>query len=348
MVARLARMLSGGRDNLMSEVVHTEEDIKIAVKIFEQTLKYFNVPSEPTEESTKEFTREDGTIDLSKVPLVSVREWDNGAKFLNLIYFYDGVLTVCAEYSPLISILEFLGEARKLINIRYPHWAEDERETSSQFETFRMTILLFSRLYPRMNLAMQSFVGEVIQAWFIDRRKWEAQVYSESGIKPIPVSETKEFRNLLKWHEDDLLKLWLKAPDRKLDEKKMQFAKEYPAILRHWQNLRTWCRSVGIDWRIYSKPEGFSDTPDDLLDKIQDSDSEKTSFLALEHAARRAGLLKVTQDEKILERRAQQIKVTGYTPRQLQYFFDEGKKLLDEMQVPTSLHPNNGTGELES
>src|SRR5205085_9521605 len=110
-------------------------------------------------------------------------------------------------------------------------------------------------------------------------------------------------------------------------------------------NLRTWCRDPNTDWREYAKIEKFSDTPDDLLDKLENSDAEKTSFLALEHAARRAGLLKVCQDEKILEKRAQQIKVTGYTPRQLQNFLEEGKKLLDEMQMQSPFRPDDMTSE---
>jgi hypothetical protein len=327
------------------EPPYAEKDIETARFIFQRAVEYFKIPDEPTLETAQEFISEDGTLDLSKAPMVTVRTWDNGAKFLNLAYFYDGTLTVLADYNPLPAILDFLGDARQVISSRFPQWTEDEREKHSEYEAFKMTIMLFSRIYPRMNLAMQNFVSEVIQAWFIEWRKWEAQVYSESGIKPIPISETKEFRSLLKGYEDDLLKLWLNVPDRKLDEKKMQLAKEYPSILKHWQTLRTLSRADGNDWRDYSKPERFVDTPDDLLDKLEDSEAEKLSHFALEHAARRAGLLKFSQDDKILEKRAKQIKITGYTPRHLQNFLEEGNKLLEEMKAQSSFHPNNETEE---
>ena len=327
------------------EPPYTEKDIETARMIFQRAAEYFKIPDEPPLETVKDFIREDGTIDLTNVPTVMVRTWEEGSKFLNLAFFYDGVFTVLADYNPLPAILDFLGDARQLIISRFPQWTEEEKEKHSQYESFKMTLILFSRIYPRMNLAMQNFVSEVVQAWFIEWRKWEAQVYSESGIKPIPVSEIKEFRSLLKGHEDDLLKLWLDVPDRKLDEKKMQIAKEYPSILKHWQKIRGWCRNQDIDWREYAKAGRFFDTPDDLLDKLEVSGDEKTFHFALEHAARRAGLLKLSQDTKVLEKRAQQIKLTGYTPRQLLIFLKEGEKLLGEMQAQSPLHPNQETGE---
>jgi hypothetical protein len=329
------------------EPPYTEKDIETARMIFRRAVEYFKIPDEPTPEAAQEFICEDGTLDLSKAPMVTVRTWDNGAKFLNLLYFYDGTLTVLADYNPLPAILDFLGDARQIISSRFPQWSDEEKEKHSEYEAFKMTLMLFSRIYPRMNLAMQNFVSEVVQAWFIEWRKWEAQVYSESGIKPIPVSEVKMLRGVLKGYEDDLLKLWLDVPDKKLEEKKMQFAKEYPSILKHWQKLRTWCRSEDVDWHEYAKAGKFLDTPDDLLDKLEESGAEKTFHFALDHGARRAGLLKFSQDAKVLEKRAQQIKITGYTPRQLITFLNEGEKLLGEMQAQNALPPNQEIGELE-
>jgi hypothetical protein len=83
----------------------------------------------------------------------------------------------------------------------------------------------------------------------------------------------------------------------------------------------------------------------DLLIKLEETSYEKTSHLAIEHAARRANLLKITQEERVLQKRAQQIKVTGYTPRQLFIFLREGKKLLGEKEQNQPLHPNGETDE---
>lgn len=327
------------------EPPYSEKDIETARRIFRRTIDYFNIPDEPSPETIKEFIRGDGTVDLSKTPIVVIRKWENGETFLNMAFFFNDVMTVLADYNPIVSILDFLGEARQLIANSFPTWSDDEKEKHAELEAFKMTIMLFSRLYPRWNLTMQNFVSEVIQAWFIEWRKWEAQVYSESGIKPFPVSETKLFRGLLKEYENDLLKLWLDVPDRKLEEKKIQFAREYPSILKHWQKLRLWCRNRDADWREYAKAGKFLDTPDDLLDKLENSDADKTFHLALEHGARRVGLLKLSQDAHILEKRAKQIRLTGYTPRQLMNFLEEGETLLGEMHAQSSLHPKKEIGE---
>jgi len=329
----------------MSETPPSQKDIELASKVFDDAIRYFNIPDEPAIETAPEFLHEDGTIDFSKVPLVTIRNWGNGLKFLNLAYFFSGFLTVSADYNPTIAILEFLNDARNLLKTRFPQWSEDRIEKQAEHETLKMTLLLFSRLYPRMNLAMQNLVSEVISIWYKDWLKWEAQVCSESGIKPASVSDTKMLRGLLKDYENDVLKLWLDVPDRSLEEKKIQLAKEYPSILGHWQKLYNWCRKVDVDWREYAKAGKFLDTPDDLLNKLEDSSFEKISHLAIEHSARRVGLLKFTQDNTVLEKRAKDIKVTGYTPRQLFDFLSEGKVLLGEVQKKQPLHPESRSDE---
>ena len=329
------------------EPPYTTEDVELALRIFQRAIEHFKIPDESTLGSVKEYLREDGTIDFDRTPIVTVRKWENGVPFLNMVFFYGGNLTVLAEYNPLVSILDFIGEARRMFDSRYPFWTDEKRQASTEHEAFYMTVTLLSRIYPRMNLAMQNFVSEVIQAWDIRWRKFEARVASEVGIKPLAVSETKIFRSLLKEYSDDLLKLWLNSPDKRSEDKKKQFAQEYQSILKHWRKLREWCRKGDMDWREYAKPGKFSDTPDDLLDKLEDSEAGQTSHFALEHAARRAGLFKVTRDDKILKKRAQQIEVTGYTPRQLLTFLNEGEKLLGEMHAQSELHQKEETDEAD-
>lgn len=336
-----------GPELTLMAVSHSEADIRIAKNLYQRAIDHFKIPDEPPLEAVKGFLKEDGTIDFSKAPpLVVVRTWGDGSKFLQLAFFYDDTLTVLADYSPVITILDFLDEARVLINSRLPSWPDHKKEVAAQYEAFKMTLMLFSRIYPRMNLFMQNFVSEVIQAWFIQWRKFEAQVNSESGVKSAPFSETKLFRGLLKEYENDLVKLWLNDAGKDLDEKKMQIAREYPATLRHWQRLRKMCRSEDLEWRDYARSARFLDTPDDLLDKLENADGEKTFHFALEHAGRRAGLMKLSQDANVLKKRAENIKVTGYTPRQLLTFLKEGEKLLGEMVASIALHPKLESGEI--
>jgi hypothetical protein len=83
------------------------------------------------------------------------------------------------------------------------------------------------------------------------------------------------------------------------DEQCVMFSTDYPALLKHWGNIKKW-RKQGANWRGHAKVD-FPDTPDDLLDRLNDnlpsqfdSDGEAylniPSVLAHEHAARRCGI----------------------------------------------------------
>lgn len=56
------------------------------------------------------------------------------------------------------------------------------------------------------------------------------------------------------------------------DDQKKQFALVHPSILRHWEDIRRWCRREDLlNWRDHAKVKPFEDTPDDLLDKVEDT-----------------------------------------------------------------------------
>jgi hypothetical protein len=83
------------------------------------------------------------------------------------------------------------------------------------------------------------------------------------------------------------------------DEQCARLSADYPTLLKHWRNVKTW-RKEKTNWRDHAKLD-FPDTPDDLLDRLDDdllsqfdSDGEDypniPSVLAHEHAARRCGI----------------------------------------------------------
>ena len=183
-----------------------------------------------------------------------------------------------------------------------------------------------------MDLAMGNFTDEVIHNWIIEWYKWEKKINSEKGIKspPLTMGEKEFFRKLMKNHEDDVVELWFNNIDRSLDQKKIQLAKEYLSLLNHWKKLRKEYDGNNPDWREYAKAGKFIDTPNDLIELFEDC--RDMSHLALEQAGRRAELVNPEMKGEDLEKRQNGIKVTGYTPRQLRNFKDEGEKLLSEMQ----------------
>jgi hypothetical protein len=310
---------------------YSREDIELSIRVFHKAIEVFNIPPEPTNEQAKQFIKTDGTVDLDKVPMRTIKTWDNGVKFLNLTYFYDGFLTVYADYNPVVAILGFIDSARELLKTKFPSASGEDIEKWTEMETYKMTFSLLSRIYQRMDLAMRNYTDEVITNWQIEFYRWMKRINTESGIKTPPFPEKKYFRTLIRNYEDEVVDLWFNAPDRNLDEKKMQLAREYPSILKHWQKLRKEYVEYNSDWREYAKAGKFFDTPDDLIDLLEDSSN--ISYLALEHAGRRAELLNLDAKPEHLEKRQHGIKVTGYTPRQLSNLKKNGEKLLNEMQM---------------
>jgi hypothetical protein len=81
------------------------------------------------------------------------------------------------------------------------------------------------------------------------------------------------------------------------DQQCAVLATDFPLLLKHWRRVRKWKRESSDKWREHSKLD-FQDTPDDLLDRLDDKIPTESSedypgipaVLALEHAARRCGL----------------------------------------------------------
>ncbi len=163
----------------MEESTITPKDVETAIKIFHRAIDAFKIPDEQTDEQAKEFIKEDGSIDFENIPFRTIKTWDNGTKFLNLTYFYDGFLTVYADYNPVVAILDFIDSARKHFKAIFPQANVDDIEKWTEVEAIKMTFALISRIYQRMDLAMRNYTDEVIHNWFIEWRRWEKEANKE-------------------------------------------------------------------------------------------------------------------------------------------------------------------------
>jgi hypothetical protein len=309
---------------------YPREDKELAIRIFHKAIEIMKIPNDPTADPANEFLREDGSLDFEKVPVQTIRTIDGGSKFLHLAYVYDGFYTVDADYNPLIAILGFIDSARNHLKTTFPAASAEDIGNWTEVEAYKMTFSLLSRIYQRMDLAMRNCTDEVIANWRIEYFRWAKKVNTEHGLKYPPFQEKKFFRSVIKSYEEEIVRLWFNGMDRGLDDRKIQLAREYPSILKHWQKLRKDYVAGNEDWREYANAGKFFDTPMDLIDKLEDSTD--ISHLALEHAGRCAGLLNTAAKAEDLEKRQQEIMVTGYTPRQLNNFKKDGQKLFDEIQ----------------
>lgn len=241
----------------MDTQTYPKKDIELAVRIFHRAIEIMKIPNDPTPEQGKEFLKEDGSLDFQKVPMRTIRTWVDGSKFLHLVYFYDGFYTVDADYNPLIAILGFLDSARNHLKTSFPLASAADIENWTEVEAYKMTFSLLSRIYQRMDLAMRTYTDEVIANWRIEYYRWAKKVNTEHGIKYSPFPERKYFRSVIKSYEEEIVNLWFDGTDRGLDDRKIQLAREYPSILKHWLKLRKDYVAGNEDWREYANAGKF-------------------------------------------------------------------------------------------
>ncbi len=124
-----------------------------------------------------------------------------------------------------------------------------------------MTLTLISKVYQRMDLALRNHADEVITNWQIELFRRLKKIHEKHGEKSPRLREKTYFRNFIKSYENNLMSLWFDSSEEGQKEARIQFAKDYPSILKHWQKLRREGGNEDSDWREYAKAGKFIDTP---------------------------------------------------------------------------------------
>jgi hypothetical protein len=241
-----------------------------------------------------------------------------------------------AIFNPIEAILSFLTEGRNHIqDLRLTERTDDDKERLARKMAFEMTLIMIDSFYPRSQLMMHSYTSEVIAQWHIHYSK-NARYWTAQSGEPLPTGETpwlKVLTDRIRVHARELSRFWKLQLGVYQGGDKIRFAVEYEILYKHWKFLSK--ISSEENWREYAiikRP----DTPNDLLDQFEHADREdesqirKTiSELALEHAARKAGILKIRGvSEAVRKQRKAGIPISGYTSGQLFEFLKEGQELI--------------------
>lgn len=268
-----------------------------------------------------------------------------------------------AFFYPIEAIASFMAEARS-----YARWAANPQDSEEVIEKVAfnyavdMTLIMIDNFYRRAELMMESFPSEVIAQWRIQNWQNVIQYHAERG-NIMERKKDKTLENLVGLYAKDVLKLWKYQGQSYANWRKLQFVEEYDAIYKHWRRLSKMLSED--DWREYAKPGKFKDTPDDLLNKLENTDRAdadavdlKLSRLAIEHAGRRVGLIKKHGvDQHVVDQRKEGIKATGYTSAQLFNFLKEGRELKAQIEaakgnptqerVPVSVEQKADSGQIK-
>jgi len=330
------------------------EDAKLAIEIFKKALEYRPqikaaiVGGEYLALSNEERIREMLTPRIG----LTYADEKKTIPFLFFRFVGDESPVVEAFFYPYEAILGFLSEARARAHLMKLEGAEIEKFAFSS--SIEMSIIMIDSFYQRAELMMDSFTMEVIAEWRRQKRQNTVHYHAERG-NILNLQKETGLENAVQGYAKNVLRLWKYQGQTYENWQKIRLAEEYDegGIYKHWKRLSKLV-SEDEDWQEYAKAGKFGDTPDDLLDKLKDLDrrnkvttEHRVSELAIEHAARRATLIKKTSvSNSILERRKKGVKVTGYSSGQLFEYLKEGRNLVAKLEAQRALMAQEKGGVL--
>jgi len=330
------------------------EDGALAIEIFLKALTF------RPQIQQKTFGQDFAGVSIQQIipemlePRVMVLHMGPAGKFPCLFFRFVGAESPVIEaiFYPYEAILFFLSQARSYIQwATPPSLTDEEKESLARDEALQMTLIMLDSFYRRFELTMDSFTSEVFAHWRLQQTEKIVHYKAERGEK-IPPGRNPVLGMALKNYTKELTQFW-KYLDRAYGGgQKVRFVAEYDDVYPHWKRLHRMSSEDG--WREYAKAGRFQDTPDDLLEKLDNMDRSdqgavevKLSDLALEHAGRRARLVNRSGiSRSVIRQRKAGIRVTGYTRAQLYNYLKEGRNILQQMnQAETMATANQALAE---
>lgn len=273
-------------------------------------------------------------------PRISFFFVDEEKKIPALFFRFAGENSPIIEafFYPIEAVLSFLDEARSIVK-NLPEKTEKEKEELAFNHTLDMTLLLFDNFYRRAEITMDYVTVEVIGQWHRNKQQEWLHYESERGNK-LNIQKDAQLDRFLDAYRKDIGNFWKFQGQTRENWRKILLADDYPEIYKHWSWLLKMSNDESINWRDYARPEKHKDTPDDLLNRLLDVDREteettssKISEIAIEHAARRVGIIKKSGvSEYARNKRKEGIKVSDYSSQQLFVFLKEGKELKQRIE----------------
>lgn len=331
------------------EIGISEWDRQIIIHIAEIALKDRDIKKVISAENLETLSNEEFFSALESPEVVKVYVGDVPCLMFKFVGI-EGPPTI-VFFNPIEPIYVFLKSTRKFIKSSRRYSANhEEAEVHACLLADQMFLLLFDNFLSRGILGLESFVREVIAQF--DRQTFYSlrKAFSERGAK-VRNRKYPRLEEVIGDYNKEVIKLWdsvlishINSEEEKLS---IKLAREYDEKIKpHWNNLRILYRK-GSNWRVYAKSKGFEDTPDDLLDKFENTDSRKLHEIAIEHAARRVGLIKVHTRDEVRQKRKAGLKVTDYEFQELGKYLKKGRELLANLNSTSEIESQQSTAHLE-
>ncbi len=243
-----------------------------------------------------------------------------------------------AIFYPYEAILSFLSHSRAYFRwLNIPERTDQEKESMAREQAVEMTLIMIDSFHQRAELMMDSYVSEVIGQWRLQKTENILHFQAERGER-VRRDKNPALGLAIKDYTREVTEFWKYQGRAYAGGQKIRFVAEYEQVYPHWRLLSK--MSSEDRWREYAKAGKFQDTPDDLLEKLENMDRSdhqavdlKVSDLALEHAGRRARLInKQGISESVIRQRKAGIRATGYTRTQLYNLLKDGRQINERIR----------------
>jgi hypothetical protein len=315
-----------------------EADAYIVLEIIDKTIDLMNIKDHMSNEEFSELSeQEQYFVWTSQV----IERYRLSEKLSTIFIRFAGDETPIAEalFYPIEAVWSFLETAREYYKTPGTTLSAEEIEKFSFNKAVDMFRIMLRTIHPRVMATIGSMTDETINEWYRQENESFREYYSRQGII-VPDNEPnikKVQKNIFDDHSREVSSVWERFRKNNENFQKMRFAEEYEQLKAHWDTISFLYRGKK-DWLGYAKMDGFQDTPDDLLDEMKGSHHRGMSLKALEHAARRAGLINLNcKDEEILAKRKNNIQASGFAENTLYKYLGEGRTTMETVEKQRQL-----------
>lgn len=307
-----------------------EHDAPIVLEIIDKTIEVMNIKEQISEEAFAALTDQERYIERITP---RIEKFKLNERLSCIFIRFVGNETPIAEslFYPIEAVWAFLDVARNYYNTPENKLTAEEIEKFAFNKAVNMFCIMLRNIYPRIEATLNSITSETINEWYRQEHQHFRAYYSQQGIVTTD-NETfyKEIRNkIINDHSKEVKGVWEREQKNFENYQKMRFAEEYEKLSEHWDTISILYRRKR-DWLGYAKRDGFQDTPDDLLDEMKGSHHRGMSLKALEHSARRVGLVNLNnQDDKVMEKRRNGIQASGFSETTFYKYLEEGRRIIE-------------------
>jgi hypothetical protein len=310
-----------------------EKDAYIVLEIIEKTIEVMGIN---TQMSDKEFVALSEHERYIERITPRIEKFKLNDKLSTIFIRFVGDETPIAEavFYPIEAVWSFLDTARNYFNTPGTTPTKDEIEKIAFNKAVDMFTIMLRTIHPRVMATIGSITDETINEWYRQQNESYREYYSRQGVI-VPDNEPnikKVQKEIFNDHNKQVSSVWESFRKNNENFQKMRFAEEYEKLKEHWDTISFLYRGKK-DWLGYAKMDGFQDTPDDLLEEMKGSHHRGMSLKALEHSARRVGLINLgCNDEQILEKRKNGIHASGFSEPTLYKYLEDGKKIIETVK----------------